>query len=422
MSALRRAKSWEISESEDSDAETKAALISQTWTVCSELEQEDPSSVKAATGAPNGDPGTPSPARIRRTKEEIEAGRERAKEKREERERRRAARAREKEERRQAQQRRREEAQILKSLRPENYLKCLTVCMDPGLLEQDGSDILLDTLTALEWKFSAESQRLARSITWTRCSPQGREDKVSTEEEEQVVLVLTLAEFMDVLISVKNMLHSDGAEKEVGSFWTLLLEFLNCDAEKVVTLLVTDPESDFRTSVFAVNLPDESRLGMKNLDIEEALVYLQLCKNISVMFLDGWQDITDHVCAITKALSKRPFNDLTERTELPFCVDGSWASGARVEKDGSGLIHVWKRQIQQLNRVSPAAASAVIAAYPSPQLLLQAYRRLGSEEERNWLLADLLVNIKGKERHVGPVISARIYRCLKAQNPQLILD
>lgn len=71
---------------------------------------------------------------------------------------------------------------------------------------------------------------------------------------------------------------------------------------------------------------------------------------------------------------------LTERAELPFCVDGSWASGARVERDGSGLIQVWSRQIQQLNRVSPAVASAVTAAYPSPQLLLQVHRR----QQRWW--------------------------------------
>lgn len=39
----------------------------------------------------------------------------------------------------------------------------------------------------------------------------------------------------------------------------------------------------------------------------QVLVYLQLYKNVSVVFLDGWQDVTDHVCAVTKALSKRPF-------------------------------------------------------------------------------------------------------------------
>lgn len=39
----------------------------------------------------------------------------------------------------------------------------------------------------------------------------------------------------------------------------------------------------------------------------QVLVYLQLCKNVSLVFLDGWQEVTNHVCAVTKALSKRPF-------------------------------------------------------------------------------------------------------------------
>lgn len=39
----------------------------------------------------------------------------------------------------------------------------------------------------------------------------------------------------------------------------------------------------------------------------QILVYLQLCKNISLVFLDDWEEVTNHVCAVTKALSKRPF-------------------------------------------------------------------------------------------------------------------
>ena len=39
----------------------------------------------------------------------------------------------------------------------------------------------------------------------------------------------------------------------------------------------------------------------------QVLVFLQLCKNISLVFLEGWQEVTNHVCAVTKALSKRPF-------------------------------------------------------------------------------------------------------------------
>lgn len=42
-----------------------------------------------------------------------------------------------------------------------------------------------------------------------------------------------------------------------------------------------------------------------------------------------------------------------------------------MEKCGKGLLEVWKRQIQQFNRVSVEVASAVVAAYPSPQLLIK---------------------------------------------------
>ncbi|XP_023267136.1 probable crossover junction endonuclease EME2 isoform X3 [Seriola lalandi dorsalis] len=378
MSVLRRAKTWEISESEEeTDTDTKSDLnhdeSSERATTVSTGLKKDPSSqhkrkTSSATRSESshtsalppprpGRSGTPSPARKRRTKEEIEADREKARERKEERERQRAARAQEKEERRQEQQRRREAAENLKSLRPENCLKCLTVCIDPALLQQDGSDILLDTLAAFEWRFSIESQQLPHCITWTRDLPQQGDDGMGSVEEEQVLLVLGLTDFMEMVVSVKTV-----------------------------------------------------------------LVYLQLCKNISLVFLDGWQDVTNHVCAVTKALSKRPFKLLTERAELPFCVDGSWASGVRVERDGSELIQVWSKQIQQLNRVSPAVASTVTAAYPSPQLLLQAYQSLGSEEERKGLLAGLIVKSGGKERRIGPEISARVYRCFTAQNPQLVLD
>ncbi|XP_042364344.1 probable crossover junction endonuclease EME2 isoform X2 [Plectropomus leopardus] len=443
MSVLRRAKTWEISDSEESDAETQSDLNSgdnsRTATVstdsadsqsCNKLHLSPIKPEAGQTSAlspprPAGR-GTPSPARKRRTKEEIEADRQAARERREARDRQRAARAQEKEERKQEQQRRREAAENLKSLRPENCLRCLTVCIDPALLQQDGSDVLLDTLTTFDWRFSIESQQLPHSITWTRDPPQQGEDgKGSVVEEEQVLLVLGLTDFMDLVVSVKKMLDCDDEETGVESFVSPILEFLNRGARKVVTVLVTDSQPDYRTNASGMQVLDEtlqSKLGMENVEIEEVLVYLQLSKNISLVFLDGWQEVTNHVCAVTKALSKRPFKLLTERAELPFCVDGSWASGVRVERDGSGLIQVWSRQIQQLNRVSPAVASAVTAAYPSPQLLLQAYQSLGSEEDRKGLLSGLLVKSGGKERRIGPEISARVYRCFTVQNPQLVLD
>lgn len=52
----------------------------------------------------------------------------------------------------------------------------------------------------------------------------------------------------------------------------------------------------------------------------------------------------------------------------------------------------------------------------------QAYQSLASEEDRKELLSGLLVRSGGNERRVGPEVSARVYRCLTAKNPQLVLD
>lgn len=281
---------------------------------------------------------------------------------------------------------------------------------------------MLDALATLEWRFTVESQHLSGSITWTRELPQQGEDgRVRVEEEEQMVLVLTLSDFLDVAISVKDMVEGE----ETGTVLCPLLERLNRTASKVVTMLVTGLESDQRTKKSRDCFPErllQTKLGMRNQEMEEVLVYLQLYRNISVVFVEGWQDVTDHVCAVTRALAKRPFKLLTERSELPFCADGRWASGVRVERDGSGLRDVWSRQIQQLNRVSPAVAAAVAQTFQSPQLLLQAYQNSGSEAEKKAMLADLSVKTEEKERRIGPDISSRVYRCLTAQNPQLVLD
>ncbi|XP_033841270.1 probable crossover junction endonuclease EME2 isoform X2 [Periophthalmus magnuspinnatus] len=449
MSALRRAKTWEISESEDETevenkptpqlkCQEKETTTIPSVTVSTDVKEEDanhdktppaPSAAKNKSRKtcalplfpkPPAAPGTPSPSRKRRSKEEIELDRQKALERKEAREKVKAAKAQEKEEKKQEQQRRKEAAQHLKTLRPENCLKCLTVCIDPALLQQEGSDILLGTLASFEWKFSIESQQLSYSITWTRQLPENG-DKIV--EEEQVLLVIGWSDFLDLVPAVKR-LDKVGDCTAKNSCLSPLLEFLNWDPKKVVTILVTDSPLEYTSSISEDSNEETLAfdLGMDQLEIEEVLVYLQLYKNVSLTFLDGWQGVTNQIVAMTKALSKRPYKLLTERSELPFCVDGSWASGARVERDGSGLEQVWTLQLQQLNRVSAVVAATVTAAYQSPQLLLQAYQKLESEEERKCLLAGLLIKSGGKERRIGPEISSRVYRCFTSQNPQLVLD
>ncbi|XP_048868773.1 probable crossover junction endonuclease EME2 [Brienomyrus brachyistius] len=442
MSRLKRAKTWEISESEDESDSNFRSLITcdaarkddiapsfqfagendadqkdvrlEASQASLDADKEDSRCGESLSAPPAAATRTSSPEkRRRRAKQQIEGERVISEQKKEAREKLREERAKQKETKKLEQKQRKEAADRFKSYRPENCLKRMTVCVDPVLLQDEGSDILLGTLRAMEWRSSIEEQQLAHCITWNRELPEG-EDGVSIIQEEQILMVLQLNEFMDMLSSIKEILQENIKQVECKSLFNKLSQYLNKYAGKIVTLAVIGLSS--------WALWEEKRSGgLRDLDLEEALVFLQLSRNTSVIFLESWQDLADHVCAVTKALSKRPMKLLTEVPDLPFCVDGSWASGVRVQKDGTGLLPVWSRQIQQLNRVSPAVAAAISSAFPSPQLLLQAYKDT-SEGDQKSVLADLPVTSGERQRRVGPEISSRVYRFLTAHNPQLVLD
>lgn len=133
MSVLCRAEAWDISGSEESDTQMQSNVTIGAKSATENERLPSSSATEGRTLTRPGGPATASPARKRRSKEEIEADRETARQRKEARERQRAARAQEKEQRRQEQRGRREAADNLKSLRPENYLKSLTVCIDPGI-------------------------------------------------------------------------------------------------------------------------------------------------------------------------------------------------------------------------------------------------------------------------------------------------
>lgn len=159
-------------------------------------------------------------------------------------------------------------------------------------------------------------------------------------------------------------------------------------------------------------------------EVEEALVLLQLLRNMDVLLVASWQELSRHVCSFTKALAQRPSKQYRDSQAFSFCTGGRWASGQKVARDGSGLQGVWWRQIQQFNRVSPAVADAVVGAFPSPRLLRQAFLDCSTDQERLGLLADLPVKAhKGRQhRRVGPDLSRRICLFLTTTNPDLLLD
>ncbi|KAK2870449.1 hypothetical protein Q8A67_024841 [Cirrhinus molitorella] len=432
MSAVQRAHTWEISDSDDESDENKPSSSSGTILDQDTCRNEsNTSAASSSSSAPvedtniSGDgeksSGRNSRSRRRRTREEVQDEQEM---RRAAKEKRRQEKEKLKEEKLQEQQRRKEAAVRVNQLKPENLIKSLTVQIHAALLQDTGCDVLLRTLDGLQWRNCIENQDLPNSIRWTRQDLQIEDEAKNGDiEEDQVLMVISHNEFEDMVTSHKTVTNQSAPIGDVYEGAEPLLQhlykYLTKTAGKFVTILVISHQQR------AVSWDEDDfdfHLSQHHLDAEELLVHLQLYWNVTLNFLFGWQEVTDHVVAVTKALSKRPYKALCGDPDLGFCMDGSWSAGVRVDRDGHGLAQVWTRQIQQLNRVSPALAKAVTSAYPSPSLLLQAYEKLSSEEERRRLLADLAVVGGAKERRVGPELAGRIHRLLTSQNPHLLLD
>uniref|UniRef100_I3MCI3 Structure-specific endonuclease subunit EME1 n=2 Tax=Ictidomys tridecemlineatus TaxID=43179 RepID=I3MCI3_ICTTR len=328
----------------------------------------------------------------------------------------------------------------LKAQRPEECLKHMVVVLDPVLLQMEGGGQLLGALQSMECCCAIEAQAVPCSITWRRRAglAEDEEDWV----EEQTVLVLLLAEaFMSMICNFKQE-SSGSAGKGKDTLQGFVTDVTARTAGKAVSLVIVDQEKCFR----AQNPPRRRKQGasskqakekqqrqepstgpvVSRVEVEEALVDLQLHTEAQVRIVQSWKELADFACTFTKAVAEAPFKTLRDENSFSFCLESDWAGGVKVDRTGRGLALVWRRQIQQLNRVSLEMASAIVDAYPSPRLLVEAYRRCFSEQERQNLLANIQVRrgegVTSTSRRIGPEVSRRVYLQMTSLQPDLTLD
>ncbi|KAM3917155.1 putative crossover junction endonuclease EME2 [Leptodactylus fuscus] len=480
---MKRAKTWEISDSEteeesttvDKDDNKSTDLSSNQESLQEEPEgykvsQDEPLDLKSeAHPTPEVHPSTlsvllpgstaPSPnKRTRRKKnpEELEADRIRAEERRKEKEAKKQERERIRNQEKEEKEKRKESALALKLLRPDQCGKYMTVQLDAGLLQDAGCEDLLESLRTAGYNYSIEPHLVSYSFTWRREMPgdwtciEGLE-LCRGEEDEMLILV----EPKDFLRSVRCFVQAPVTSSNIEASGSVF-RFAKKYPDKKITL-VTVGLRDYRRyqrlshkmerhSLEAKAKQDMEDGGVTWQQIDEALVFLQLYYNMEVLNLDTWKQLGQHVCAMTKSIAQRPFRRHWDAQSYSFCTSaGSW-KGWGPRGSLTGLPLVWRRQIQQLNRVSPAMAAAITEAYPSPQLLIQAYAACNTEREKLSLLSDLRVPRKtgateegddldddissaqgddptaGRERRIGPDLSRRVWLFMTATNPELVLD
>uniref|UniRef100_A0A2K6FYW6 Structure-specific endonuclease subunit EME1 n=1 Tax=Propithecus coquereli TaxID=379532 RepID=A0A2K6FYW6_PROCO len=356
------------------------------------------------------------------------------------------------------QQERKEAAALanrLKSQRPEECLKHIAVVLDPVLLQMEGGGQLLGALQSMGCCCVIEAQAVPCSITWRRRT--GPSEDGEDWVEEPTVLVFLLAEaFVSMIYNLKQG-SLGNTERGKETLWGFVTDITARTAGKALSLVIVDQEKCFSLELLsfhflpcssAQNPPRRKKQGVANkqakekqqqrqpeatlgsmvsrVDMEEALVDLQLHTEAQARIVQSWKELADFACSFTKAVAEAPFKKLRDQTSFSFCVESDWAGGVKVDRAGRGLALVWRRQIQQLNRVSLDMASAVVDVYPSPQLLVQAYQRCFSEQERQNLLANIQVRrgegVTSTSRRVGPELSRRIYLQMTTLQPDLSLD
>ncbi|KFW05879.1 Crossover junction endonuclease EME1, partial [Eurypyga helias] len=383
-----------------------------------------------------GCPGTsPLPKKVKYSQKEREAVCQAAWQRRKEREAQRRQQEQEKEKKRAL-------AKMLKAQRPGECQKYITVVLHPALLQVDSGGQILSALQAANYSCVVESQAVPCSITWRRktVSPQVEEGDEWTEEPNVLVL-LRLEEFL----SMEAQGCTEGQKETLQSYVAHAMEQM---PGKILALAVAGVENYFRSlkdqskkrprqAAVSGNQEEEQRkqrkkdvkgsgLEISRMDMEEALVDLQLGKQVQVSFFESWEELGEFATMFTKAVAEAPFKRQREKTGFSFYLEKGWCGGVKVDHSGKGLLEVWKRQIQQFNRVSIEMAEAVVSVYPSPQLLSQAYSRCSSEREQENLLANIPVRrgdgVTATSRRIGPELSRRIYLQMTSHDPDLYLD
>ncbi|XP_038613190.1 crossover junction endonuclease EME1 [Tachyglossus aculeatus] len=337
----------------------------------------------------------------------------------------------------QERERRKALAQSLKAQRPEECLKHIAVLLDPALLQLEGGGQILSALQSMECACEIEGQAIPCSMAWKRRAALGQVAEGGWTEEPGVLVVLPAEEFMLLVHSPEQSGHREGK----GSLQSFVADAMVRTPGKVLSLAVVgveklcrrQPGPRSRAPTQARRRPrgareDPSAPSLSRVAVEEALVELQLQAQgqVQVRLLESWQELADYACMFTKAVAEAPYKRLRDCTGFSFYLESTWAGGVKVDRAGTGLGQVWRRQLQQLNRVSLDMASAIVAAYPSPRLLLQAYSNCSSTQERQQLLAGIQVRrgvgVTATARCLGPELSRRVYLQMTSLHPDLSLD
>jgi len=168
-------------------------------------------------------------------------------------------------------------------------------------------------------------------------------------------------------------------------------------------------------------------VDVSRVDVEEALVDLQIREPCNVRLLDTAADVAHLVASFTKAIAEAPYKQARDDCgSFNWLATSDTGQAVKVDKDGIGLLLLWQKQIEQFHNASTDVAQAIVAEYPSPTALVKAYAECRSPAACEKLLQDIIVR-RGvgpltSTRRIGPELSKKLYVLLTSTDGSVILD
>ncbi|KAK2178178.1 hypothetical protein NP493_556g00062 [Ridgeia piscesae] len=335
----------------------------------------------------------------------------------------------------------------IRQVKPGECLKFMTVVIDPAVLKTPGGSTVLDILQKAEVKYEIVAQPLPNIVTFwrevtkvTETEPQQLHSHTQDVVESQILLVLPLTDFIE-LVHASQTVRRGLASDDVDTLTTYIQRARDLLEGRQVTLLIqrlegyfrdqkTREDRAFRGLVLGnqggqkskgqkVVLPDVTRL-----DVEEVLLDLQMRCQCNVKLLETDAELGKMILHYTRAVAETPFKKDRLKTCFSFHIDKKGC--VKVDKEGQGLATVWRQQLQQFKNVSADMANAIVAEYPSPWLLYQAYKMCPTEKCAEELLQDILVRrgagVLSTSRRIGKELSRRVHQLLTATDPNLVIS
>ncbi|XP_030818008.1 crossover junction endonuclease EME1 isoform X2 [Geospiza fortis] len=312
-------------------------------------------------------------------------------------------------------ERKRAVAKMLKAQRPGECQKYITVVLDPVILQVEGGKQILSALQAANYSCVFENHAVPCSITWRRKTVTSQNADGCAERQKET-LQSYVARTMEKMPGRILALAVVGVENY----------FRSLQVQPKQRLRQTASGNQEKRGGRRKKESKDSNLDLSRMDVKEALVDLQLSTQVQISIFESNEELGEYATMFTKAVAEAPYKRERENTGFSFYLEKDCCRGVKVDPSGKGLLKVWKRQIQQFNRVSSEMAEAIVSAYPSPQLLIQAYEKCSSDQERENMLANIPVHrgegVTATSRRIGPELSRRIYLQMTSHDPDLCLD